>query len=128
MIGINLRRIREEKKIGINELGQLTGVNASYISALENGRKNNPSMSIMKKIAESLNVSVWEILQEDSPTDASADSPETGSGPDDSDDIQEILEQLHKRPELKALFSITKNVTKKDIEKAMKIIEALKEK
>jgi len=42
-------------------------------------------------------------------------------------DVGEILEAFHKRPEMKALFSITKNATKADIEKAMKIIEALKD-
>jgi CHASE3 domain sensor protein len=41
-------------------------------------------------------------------------------------EITEILEQLHKRPEMKMLFSVSKNATKEDIEKAVKIIEALK--
>lgn len=44
-----------------------------------------------------------------------------------NDGVEEILEAFHKRPEMKALFSITKNATKADIEKAMKIIEALKD-
>lgn len=42
-------------------------------------------------------------------------------------ELQELLETLHKRPEMKTLFSVTKNATKEDIEKAVKIIEALKD-
>jgi Predicted transcriptional regulators len=42
------------------------------------------------------------------------------------EDTENILELLHKRPELKALFSISKNASKEDIEQAMKIIKALK--
>lgn len=45
-----------------------------------------------------------------------------------SDELSDILEMLHKRPELKVLFSTTKNATKADIEQAVKIIEALKDK
>lgn len=41
-------------------------------------------------------------------------------------ELQELLETFHKRPEMKTLFSVTKNATKEDIEKAVKIIEALK--
>ncbi len=43
-------------------------------------------------------------------------------------DTDNILEYLHKRPEMKALFSITRNSSKEDIEQAIKIIEALKNK
>lgn len=44
-----------------------------------------------------------------------------------STEVEDLLETLHKRPEMRTLFSVTKNATKEDIEKAVKIIEALKE-
>ena len=46
--------------------------------------------------------------------------------PHHENSIEDILEILHKRPEMKALFSVTKNASKEDVEKAVKIIEALK--
>ena len=40
-------------------------------------------------------------------------------------ELEEYLEYLRTRPEMKMLFSLTKNATKEDVEKAVKIIEAL---
>ena len=39
---------------------------------------------------------------------------------------QEYLEELKNRSELRMLFSLTKGATKEDVEKAVRIIEALK--
>lgn len=61
--GNNIRLIRESKKLSINKLGELANVNASYISALENYKKNNPSFDILEKLAESLDVSVYDLLK-----------------------------------------------------------------
>lgn len=44
----------------------------------------------------------------------------------DDIELQEYLEQLKTRPEMKMLFKTAKNSTKEDIEKTVKIIEALK--
>lgn len=60
MIGKNLNRIRIEKNLGVNELSRLSEVNASYISAIEKGNKDNPSPKILNKLAEALNVDIIE--------------------------------------------------------------------
>lgn len=39
----------------------------------------------------------------------------------------ELIESLRTRPEMKMMFSVSKNATKEDIIKAVKIIEALKD-
>lgn len=39
-------------------------------------------------------------------------------------ELTEYLEELKSRPELKMMFSLTKNATKKDVEKAVAIVEA----
>ena len=50
-----------------------------------------------------------------------------GDGNVNSDiDLTEYLEWLAKRPELRMLFSVTKDATKADVEKAVRIIEALR--
>lgn len=44
----------------------------------------------------------------------------------DNIELQEYLEELKNRRELRMLFSLTKGATKEDVEKAVRIIEALK--
>lgn len=65
MIGKNLNKLREDKKLGVNELSRLADVNASYISAIENGSKNNPSPKILNKLADALEVDIREFYRDD---------------------------------------------------------------
>lgn len=65
MFGKNIKYIRESKNIGVNELSRLSGVNASYISALERDEKKNPSVAILEKLANALKVSIDEIMKTD---------------------------------------------------------------
>lgn len=65
MFGENIKKIREIKGLGLNELSRISGVNASYISALERDEKKNPSVSILEKIANALEVSIDEIMKND---------------------------------------------------------------
>lgn len=41
------------------------------------------------------------------------------------EELSEYLEELRTRPEMKMLFQLTKKATKEDVERAVKIIEAL---
>ncbi len=52
-IGAEIRRIRKEKGLTIEQLGKLVNKPKSNISALENG-KFNPSIDYLTKIAEAL--------------------------------------------------------------------------
>lgn len=62
MIGDNLKRIREINNIGLNELSRLSGVNASYISAIERGEKSNPSAEILEKLANALKIPIQQFF------------------------------------------------------------------
>nr|DAW30953.1 MAG TPA: Helix-turn-helix XRE-family like protein [Caudoviricetes sp.] len=42
----------------LKQLEEITGITNSYISAIENGRKKNPSTEILEKLAKALNVNV----------------------------------------------------------------------
>lgn len=42
------------------------------------------------------------------------------------DELWEIREQLRRRPEMRTLFSVTKDASSEDLKKAIKIIETLK--
>lgn len=52
----NLKKYRHEKGLGVNELGRRVGVSGAYISALEMGKKQNPSLEIIEKIATALDI------------------------------------------------------------------------
>lgn len=54
---------REEKKISQRQLALLTGVSNSEISMIENGKRQKPSINILKKIAEVLELDFEEMLE-----------------------------------------------------------------
>ncbi len=87
MFGKNIKYIREFKNIGVNELSRLSGVNASYISALERDEKKNPSVAILEKLANALEVSIDEIMKTDSVTHDDLEKWD-----DDSSQIKEEVE------------------------------------
>lgn len=44
-----------------------------------------------------------------------------------NENVDDYLEQLRNRPEIRTLFSLTKNASREDVERAVAIIKALKE-
>lgn len=46
----------------------------------------------------------------------------------DDKELTEYLEELKTRPELRMLFQLSKNATKEEVEQAVRIIEALRQK
>lgn len=56
-IGQNIKKIRKEKKITLEELSKKTGFSAGYISQVENGKREKPSSEFLKSITYGLDVS-----------------------------------------------------------------------
>lgn len=63
MLGDNIKSIRMEKKLGINETARLAGISPSYLSDIEKGNKTNPSMEVLQRIADALDVSIEEFFK-----------------------------------------------------------------
>lgn len=61
-IQLALRRIREQKGISQDRLSELAGLDRTYISLIECG-KRNPSLATIDKISHVLGVKTWEILK-----------------------------------------------------------------
>lgn len=76
----NVLRIMEERGIQKNELHELSGVSASFLSDLTNG-KGNPSLKIMEQISRALSVPLPLMLEH-------VDS-----------EIYELLDQYHQETE-----------------------------
>ncbi|RDY27886.1 XRE family transcriptional regulator [Romboutsia weinsteinii] len=64
MIGDKIRTIRKEKKMTANQLADLSGFTASYISQLERNILD-PSISSLRKIASILDVPIYTFLEEE---------------------------------------------------------------
>lgn len=58
MLGDNIRKIRKDKKMSINNLSKKTGISLGYLSDLENNKAKNPSIDKLELIADVLQVSV----------------------------------------------------------------------
>jgi XRE family transcriptional regulator, master regulator for biofilm formation len=67
MIGQRINKLRLEKKISISELAERSGVAKSYISKLEKGIKTNPSIQLLEKVADALEVTIDDILHDKAP-------------------------------------------------------------
>ena len=93
-----------------------SGVPRSALSDYKAGRIKSIAVEKLSKIAAYFNVSVDYLLGNEQ-----KEKPVTN--PDD--ELNEYLEQLKNRDEMKMLFSLAKGATKEDVEKAVKIIEAL---
>jgi len=65
-IGLAVRRLRETKGYSIQELAQKAGMKRPNLSRLEHG-KHQPSLEILERIAEALEVPVAEIIARNSP-------------------------------------------------------------
>lgn len=104
-----------QKGVSAGKMCSEVGISRGLITDLKMGRKSNPTAATMAKIASYFGVSVDYLLgKEEKPAS------------DDADELNEYLEELKNRPEMRMLFSLAKGATKEDVEQAVKIIEALR--
>ena len=61
-LGGNIKRIREKKNMTQGDICRALNMDRSYMSAIENGKKN-VTLGILEKLARALNVSVDELLK-----------------------------------------------------------------
>lgn len=62
-VGDKLRSLRKQNKLTLKELSEKTNLSISFISDIENKRRN-PSIDNLKILANALNVSISELLDE----------------------------------------------------------------
>ena len=58
----NIKKFRKEKNISQKELARLVNISPGYLSHLENGGRRNPSIMLIKKIAEILGKNLSDLL------------------------------------------------------------------
>lgn len=62
MLIFNIKNIRKNKEISLNRLHEMTGVSRAYLYDLENNRRFNPTLFILEKIAEVLEVNIKDLF------------------------------------------------------------------
>ncbi len=63
VISMNLKRIREEKKLSLDKVAQMTGVSKSMLGQIERG-ESNPTVTTVWKIANGLKISFTSLLNQ----------------------------------------------------------------
>ena len=63
-IGERVREIRHGQNLSLNGLAKKAGVSPAYLSTLENGKQNSPSLEVSLKLANALGVSILDLLGE----------------------------------------------------------------
>ncbi|MFC4401876.1 helix-turn-helix domain-containing protein [Gracilibacillus xinjiangensis] len=63
MIGTNISKIRKQKGLTLSELAVKSKISKSYLSNLERNLNDNPSIQVVEKLAEVLNVDLATLLQ-----------------------------------------------------------------
>lgn len=115
----NLKILRKEQKLTQKQLAAKLGVALSTVAMWETGARE-PDYEMLNKIAQFFHVT-YDMLLSSNPVKNFIDGSE-------EDELLELRDLLRNRPEMKMLFSISRNATRSDIEKTVAIIEALKDK
>jgi len=58
-----LRALRTSKELGLRELAKKAHVPPGYLAELEAGKKRNPSLQVLQRLAKALGVPVTELLK-----------------------------------------------------------------
>jgi len=105
-------KLIEERGITMYRVAKETKIAQATLIDWKNG-KYTPKLDKLQRIAEYFGVSVDYLMGKEKPVT-------------DDDELNEYLEELRTRPEMRMLFKLSKGATKEDVEQAVKIIEALR--
>lgn len=110
-----LAELMQKNGITNYRLSKTIGCSATTVKNWLEGKEVTPVY--LQKLSDVFNVSTDYLL-----TGEQKEKPLIN----DDEELTEFLEQLRNRPECRMLFSLTKDATKSDVEKAVAIIEALR--
>ncbi|RCX10451.1 helix-turn-helix protein [Anaerobacterium chartisolvens] len=61
---LNIKSIRQQKKLSQVDLAESTGLSAAYIHELEKGKKTNPTIDTLIKISQALGVPITALFKD----------------------------------------------------------------
>lgn len=110
-----LRDRRQELGLTMKQVAEAVGVSEATVSRWESGDIQNMKSNRIAAMAK--------VLQTDPNFVMTGKTVDEEMNSEDAE-LAEYLEYLKTRPEMRMLFSLTKNATKAEVEKAVRIIEA----
>ncbi|WP_458862331.1 helix-turn-helix domain-containing protein [Acidaminobacterium chupaoyuni] len=110
---LRLRQRRTELNLSLQQVAERTGMSRSTLQRYETGGIRNLPVDRLKVLADALQTTPEWIMGLPQPL---------GQDPE----LMDYLEELKNRSEMRMLFKLAKDATKEDVERAVKIIEALK--
>lgn len=114
--GSVLQRLRKEHHLTQEQLARSLGLAKSSISMYENGRRE-PDLATMEQLADYFGVDMDTLYGRVPSVEATVRI--------DADSL-EILRAVRERPEMKILFSVSREVTAADLIEAIRSVEELK--
>lgn len=120
-VGERIKLARETKNLSQTDLANACKISKQTLYKYENNIITNIPSDKIEVIADYLSISPAYLMGWET------DNKDTNNKLTDDEELQEYLEELKNRSEMRMLFSLAKGATKEDVEKAVKIIEALKE-
>lgn len=64
MIGKNIKKIRQQKKLSQERLARLTDISLNTLTKIESGFTKRPAIQTIKKIADALEMTIDELIKE----------------------------------------------------------------
>lgn len=86
-----LRQVRKDYELNLREVHEETGVSVSYLSDLERGKGNNPSVDTLQKLAECYDMTLGELMK-----DVGDGEPSVGDFPPALQKLVEEVEEITK--------------------------------
>lgn len=111
----------KKRNINVTVMCKETGASRGSLTDLKAGRKKKLSTDTLSKIAEYFGVSVDYLLNGEDNIKVEAHNEPIYL----DDETRDIIDELRTRPEMKILFSVSKNVTKEDIEATVEILKRI---
>lgn len=111
----NLRKIRKQERLTMKALAELSGVTESMIGMIETG-KRNPSYEVLLRLSEALGCTVDELVRE-----------EKEKSPSEEDELDELLQALRDREDLRAMLAVGRHNTPDQVRKLTALMETMQE-
>ena len=113
----HLKRLCDRRGTTPTAVAKAIGISTSMTANWKKG--GNPRGDTLRKLADYFQVST-DCLLSGVPEESAPAAAE------DADEMNELLQELKSRPEMRMLFSLAKGATKEDVELAVAIIERMR--
>ena len=118
-----IRSLRKAQGLTLEDVAKIVGVGKSTVRKWETGYIENMRRDKIAKLAEALHTTPAYLMGWEDEQKSESQAPALVN---DDPELTELLERVRDDPKYRMLFSVAKDATAEDIEKAIKIIQMLK--